>query len=43
VPSLEKANRLIGYQPTRTLEDIINDVAAEFRRDSSQANSAGAK
>ena len=31
VPSLEKANRLIGYQPTRTLTDIINDVAAEYR------------
>ena len=31
VPSLEKANRLIGYQPTRTLIDIINDVAAEYR------------
>ena len=31
VPSLEKAGRLIGYKPTRTLEDIINDVAAEFR------------
>lgn len=39
VPSLEKAERLIGYKPTRTLDDIINDVAAEFRRerpDSSQ-------
>ncbi len=31
VPSIEKANRLIGYQPTRTLDDIINDVAEEFR------------
>jgi UDP-glucose 4-epimerase len=31
VPNLEKANRLIGYQPTRTLENIINDVAAQFR------------
>jgi UDP-glucose 4-epimerase len=30
VPSLEKAKRLIGYQPTRTLDDIINDVADEF-------------
>jgi len=29
VPSLEKARRLIGYQPTRSLNDIINDVAAE--------------
>lgn len=33
VPSLEKAERLIGYKPTRTLDNIINDVAAEFRRD----------
>jgi UDP-glucose 4-epimerase len=33
VPSLEKAKRLIGYQPTRSLENIINDVADEFRRD----------
>jgi UDP-glucose 4-epimerase len=31
VPSLEKARLLIGYQPTRTLHDIINDVAAEAR------------
>jgi len=31
VPSLEKARNLIGYQPTRTLDDIINDVAGELR------------
>ena len=31
VPNLAKAARLIGYQPTRTLDDIINDVAAEYR------------
>ena len=31
VPSLEKARRLIGYQPTRTLEQIINDVAKQFQ------------
>lgn len=30
VPSLEKAARLIGYKPTRTLDDIINDVARDF-------------
>ncbi|MEP6945292.1 MAG: GDP-mannose 4,6-dehydratase [Acidobacteriota bacterium] len=30
VPSLEKARRMIGYQPTRTLDDIIHDVAAEL-------------
>ena len=33
VPSLEKAKRLIGYQPTRTLDEIINDVAEEFREE----------
>jgi UDP-glucose 4-epimerase len=33
VPSLEKAKRLLGYQPTRRLEDIINDVADQFRRE----------
>lgn len=33
VPSLEKAHRLTGYQPTRTLDDIINDVAGELRKD----------
>ena len=31
VPNLEKAKRLVGYQPTRTLNDIITDVTAEFR------------
>ena len=31
VPSLDKAKRLIGYQPTRSLDDIINDVAQELR------------
>ena len=41
VPSLEKAKRLIGYQPTRTLTDIINDVAAEFRDEVGTANSNG--
>ena len=30
VPSLEKAKRLIGYKPTRTLDDIINDVARDL-------------
>lgn len=33
VPCLDKARRLINYQPTRTLENIINDVAAEFRHE----------
>lgn len=30
VPSLEKAGRLLGYKPTRTLSTIIKDVAAEL-------------
>jgi len=33
VPSLEKAKKLIGYRPTRSLENIINDVADEFRKE----------
>lgn len=33
VPSLEKAKKLVGYQPTRTLENIINDVADQFREE----------
>ncbi|CAN5404712.1 SDR family NAD(P)-dependent oxidoreductase [soil metagenome] len=33
VPCLEKAKRLIGYQPTRTLDQIINDVAEQFREE----------
>lgn len=33
VPNLEKARRLIGFQPTRTLENIINDVADQFREE----------
>jgi len=33
VPSLDKARRMIGYQPTRTLEEIINDVAEQFREE----------
>lgn len=32
VPSLDKAKRLIGYQPTRSLENIINDVADEWQK-----------
>lgn len=40
VPSLEKASRLIGYKPTRTLENIINDVAAEFGKDSAEYKTA---
>lgn len=39
VPGLEKARRLIGYRPTRTLVDIINDVAADIRKESAMAAS----
>jgi UDP-glucose 4-epimerase len=37
VPGLEKARKLIGYQPTRNLADIINDVTAEYRKTYSAA------
>lgn len=37
VPGLDKAKRLIGYQPTRSLSDIINDVAHEFKKESAAA------
>jgi len=30
---LAKAKALIGYQPTRKLVDIINDVASEYRNE----------
>lgn len=33
VPSIEKAQKYIGFQPTRTLENIINDVAEQFREE----------
>ena len=38
VPSLEKAKRLIGYQPTRSLDDIINDVASEMRSSTQESS-----
>jgi UDP-glucose 4-epimerase len=31
VPNLAKANKLIGYKPTRTLVNIIEDVSEQFR------------
>ncbi|MCK5804955.1 MAG: GDP-mannose 4,6-dehydratase [Lentisphaeria bacterium] len=31
VPALEKAARLVGYQPTLSLDDILNDVIAHER------------
>lgn len=32
VPCIEKARRLIGFRPTRSLDAIIQDVAAHFER-----------
>lgn len=40
VPSLEKARKLIGYKPTRTLDDIINDVARDLGKDAAETTSA---
>lgn len=37
VPGLDKAKKLIGYQPTRSLIEIINDVANEFTKESAAA------
>lgn len=34
VPSIDRAQSLIGFNPTRTLDDIINDVANQFREQS---------
>lgn len=31
VPSVEKAKRMIGFEPTKTLDDIIADVAASMK------------
>lgn len=39
VPALEKAKRLIGYKPTRSLDDIINDVAHEMRQSDRESKS----
>lgn len=41
VPSLDKARRLVGFEPTRKLEQIINDVAAQFKEEL-KTESAGA-
>ncbi len=41
VPNLDKARRLIGYQPTRSLDDIINDVAVDLRQGPAKAQSHG--
>jgi UDP-glucose 4-epimerase len=31
VPSIERIHQTVGWQPTRTINDIIDDVAAELR------------
>lgn len=41
VPSLDKARRLVGFEPTRNLDKIINDVAEQFR-DELKSESANA-
>ena len=41
VPDIQKAKRLIGFQPTRTLDNIITDVVNEFR-EQLKTDSAGA-
>jgi UDP-glucose 4-epimerase len=41
VPSLAKAKRLVGYEPTRTLDEIISDVAKQFQ-DELKAETASA-
>jgi UDP-glucose 4-epimerase len=33
VPNLAKANKLIGFKPTRTLVNIIEDVSEQFRNE----------
>ena len=34
VPSIEKAERIIGFKPVKTLKDIIIDVAKQFKKQS---------
>ncbi|MBA3558351.1 MAG: hypothetical protein H0W30_07095 [Gemmatimonadaceae bacterium] len=29
VPDVSKAHRLIGFRPTRTLDDVITDILAD--------------
>lgn len=41
VPDIGKAQRLIGFQPTKTLDNIISDVVSEFR-DRLKTEAAGA-
>jgi UDP-glucose 4-epimerase len=42
VPCLERARRLIQYQPRFTLEDIIHDLAAELQGEAQRAGLPGA-
>ncbi len=39
VPDLKKIGRLIGYKPTRSLENIIDDVIRNSQSDGTEANS----
>lgn len=41
VPCLQKAGRLIGYHPTRDLESIIKDVAADLKAQPKGSSAAG--
>lgn len=40
VPNLAKANKLINYKPTKTLNNIIEDVAQQFREELGLGSSA---
>jgi UDP-glucose 4-epimerase len=43
VPNLEKANKLINYKPTKTLNNIIEDVAQQFREELGLGSSVAQK
>lgn len=43
VPDLSKAKRTFGYKPTRSLDTIINDVAADLRDPSLQQQTSYAR
>ena len=34
VPSIKKIKKLIGFKPTRTLKDIVRDVAESIKNES---------
>jgi UDP-glucose 4-epimerase len=41
VPSLKRIGSLIGFRPSRTLDDILTDVAQEIRRSLQEGAAAG--